>query len=219
MLARLMQACKSAFEWVRYKFNRDAFLKEKFAECHRIVISYFDTCKQTDNTDPACIQIAAMMQTPSFDTLMDGGHEADASVIFCVHQMSRSEIDELFAEEHRDFWYFDVGFNKTVLFNAITMRAFDERVKSFEKSQWAQRLSPELVELVAHAYGHCERAAGTPFMAFLTQSKMTGGDWLHAGLNTTRDNALCMTDAVKQYKRLVNKAVRKRLLEKSNIVD
>jgi hypothetical protein len=226
-LRLLMQASNAAFAsllaayrvWVRDTFNRDAFLTSQFAELHRLIVSYFDMCKETGNMDPVCIKVAAMMQTPSFDTLMSGGLEADASVIFCPHKLPLSEVNELFSSEHRDFWVDTVGFNKTVLFNAITMPDFDERFNTFKQSQWAQRLSPEIVELVEHEYDYCERATGTPFMVFLTQKGMTGMDWLLSGLNTTRDNALCMTDALKQYKITINEAVRKRLIANANSVE
>jgi hypothetical protein len=56
-------------------------------------------------------------------------------------------------------------------------------------------------------------------MVFLTQKGMTGMDWLLSGLNTTRDNALCMTDALKQYKITINEAVRKRLIANANSVE
>ena len=202
--------------WVYRTFMRDKFLTSMFADLQPALVHHMNAVSTSVN--PAdCIEIVGMMRTVSLDTRLARGREEDALVIFCISRMPIAEIKPIFSSLHR-LWWFICGVEKNILFNAITNPAFYEHAKAFVQSKWAQRFSPEIVELMVKAYARCERASSPLFMAFWTQKGMTGSNFfLRPGMNAPRHHGLCLADAVNNFDRISEKVVQR--IRKARDVD
>ena len=201
--------------WLHRTFNRDAFLKSSFDELQPILIAQMNAV--STNAQPAdCVEVVAMMTTTSLDARLARDREHDAVAIFCISRMPIAEMKPIFSSVHRA-WWLGCGVEKNLVFHAITNPDFYKHAKTFAESKWAQRLSPELVELMVKAYAIRERVSAPLFMVIWTKKGMSGSAWLRRGMNTTRAHGMCLADAVSYFDRMSEKVVQR--IRKARDVD
>jgi hypothetical protein len=86
----------------RDEVERDAFLKEKFDRMNEHFLRRLNVMRpEMDNSNK--IKVIAVMPTPSLQTCLDGPHQNDAVVVFCVVNWTLWD-KQAFMSEQNDQW-------------------------------------------------------------------------------------------------------------------
>ena len=179
--------------WVRDKFHRDAFLTSKYDEIKTEMLVNLNRIF-VNTRDADSIQVLGMMPTASLHMVRTRHYEKDASVAFFLLNMSMEEHDECFSASRLGFWN-AAGISGVFGFHAITSLDFQDRVDAFAESEWAQCLEYDVVEFIANEFAILERLS-SPFVTAMWANAGRRPDWLHGGLNITRDSCFSLVDAM-----------------------
>ena len=181
---------------------RDRFLKKQFDHVGTMIVHNLNSIRQ--NTWPVdSIKVVAIMPTVSYTARVENLTELDACVFFCVINMDIDALEELFQHANEQ-WYQMSDIASVDVFKTVTLHGFEDRMHVFKKSLSACRFSREIVHLIKIEYA---TLCSTNIMAVCTFAGFRP-EWVHDGLNTTSDNALCLNGAMQYFDRMMNEMVR-----------